>query len=462
MARIEEDTLGTIKVASNKYWGAQTQRSLKYFAIGTETFPLIFIKAYAIVKRAAATVNAQLNLLPHEKAELIVKVCQEIIDDKLNENFPLSIWQTGSGTQTNMNLNEVIANRANELAGSKLGSKTPIHPNDDVNLSQSTNDTFSTAMHVAAATTLHNLLLPVLQDLHTELHKKEVAFKDIIKIGRTHLQDAVPLTVGQEFSAFAAQIKQNICHLNAALQHLYKLACGATAVGTGVNSHKDFAVNIAHKIAELVGLPFSSADNKFASIAAHDEIVFTSSALKTLANSLFKIANDIRWLGSGPRCGLGELLLPTNEPGSSIMPGKINPTQCEAMLMVCTQVIGNDATISFAGSQGNLQLNNFKPVMIFNLLQSITLLSDACKSFSKYLVKGLQVKQKQLDIYLQNSLMLVTALTPKIGYDKAAEVAKYAYNNQLSLHQAVVKLGFLTKQQFDKLVKPKDLLQPNL
>lgn len=458
--RTETDTMGAIAVPARCYWGAQTQRSLTYFAIGDETMPKELIRAFGIVKKAAAIVNQELGKLPAAKAQFIIQAAEEVISGKLDEHFPLRVWQTGSGTQTNMNVNEVIANRAIELAGGVLGSKDPIHPNDDVNMSQSSNDTFPTAMHVAAVWEINQQLVPRVTKLRDALATKAQQFKDIIKIGRTHLMDAVPLTLGQEFSGYVAQLDRDLELIKATLPHLYELAIGGTAVGTGLNTHPEFAVRVAAKIAELTGLPFVSATNKFAALAAHDAIVITSGALKTLACSLMKIANDIRWLGSGPRCGLGELILPANEPGSSIMPGKVNPTQCEAMTMVCVQVMGNDTAIAIAGSQGNFELNVYKPVMIYNLLQSIHLLSGACSSFTEHLVVDIQPNHQQIQHFLTNSLMLVTALNPHIGYDRAAQVAKKAYAEGKTLKQACVELGFLTPQQFDQLVQPEQMIGP--
>lgn len=459
--RKETDSLGVIEVPKDRHWGAQTQRAIENFKIGTEVFPTEFIKVYAIIKKSAALANAELKLLPEEKLKLIVKACDDVIAGKFNDNFPLAIWQSGSGTQTNMNLNEVIGNRANELAGGELGKKSPIHPNDDVNLSQSTNDTFPTAMHISAAIAITEQLLPALKKLITALTHKEKQFAEVLKIGRTHLQDAVPMTLGQEFGAFAAQLKLDISYIEYALQALYPLAIGATAVGTGLNSHPKFATTFVKYARELTKLPFTNADNKFAAIASHDAIVLASGTLKTLATSLMKIANDIRWLGSGPRCGLGELQLPENEPGSSIMPGKVNPTQCETMTMVCVQVMGNDTAIGIAGSQGNMQLNVFKPIMIVNLLQSIRLLSDASNSFCDNLVKGIEVDEEKLAYYVNSSLMLATALTPQIGYDKATKAAQYAHLHKLTLREAVIKLDFMTGEQFDNVIKHRELVNPN-
>ena len=458
LTRREIDSFGPIDVPADQYGGAQTARSLKYFAIGREKMPPELIRAMGILKKAAALANEELGKISKEKADLIIKAAEEVIQGNLNEHFPLSIWQTGSGTQTNMNTNEVIANRAIEIAGGVLGSKDPIHPNDDVNMSQSSNDTFPTAMHIAAAEMIVNNLEPAVTELRDALTEKQEEFADIIKIGRTHLQDAVPLTLGQEFSGYVSQLNAFLTAIEDTLPHLYRLAIGGTAVGTGLNTHPEFATKTAGYIAEITGLPFVSAANKFAALAAHDEIVLTSGVLKMLACALMKIANDFRWLGSGPRCGLGELLLPENEPGSSIMPGKVNPTQCEAMTMVCTQVLGNDAAIGFAGSQGNFELNVYKPVMIYNLIQSIYLLADSCRSFARYCVIGTKVNKEKINYYLENSLMLVTALNPVIGYDKAAKIAKTAYEDGSSLKEACLKLGFLTTEEFDNAVKPEDML----
>jgi fumarate hydratase class II len=459
--RIETDSMGPIEVPSDRYWGAQTQRSLIYFAIGDDTMPREMIRAIGILKKAAATVNRDLGKLSEDKATLITQAVDEVISGKLDDHFPLRIWQTGSGTQTNMNANEVIANRAIELAGGVLGSKDPIHPNDHVNMSQSSNDTFPTAMHIAAAEEINHRLIPMVLKLRDALAAKLEEFRDIVKIGRTHLMDAVPLTLGQEFSGYVAQLDKDIARIQRALPDLYELAIGGTAVGTGLNTHPEFAGRVARQIAQLTGLPFLSDPNKFAALAAHDAIVQGSGTLKTLACSLMKIANDLRWLGSGPRCGLGELILPANEPGSSIMPGKVNPTQCEAMTMVCVQVMGNDTAISIAGSQGNFELNVFKPVMIHNLLHSIRLLSAACSSFTDHLVVGIQADREQIQHFLTNSLMLVTALNPHIGYDNAAKVAKKAYTERKTLRQACVELGFLTDEEFDQLVRPEEMIGPN-
>jgi len=457
--RIESDSMGEIEVAADKYWGAQTERSLLHFNIGDDVMPRAMIRALGILKKAAALVNQDLGKLPPEKAKLIVSACDEVIAGKLDEHFPLRVWQTGSGTQTNMNANEVISNRAIEIAGGVLGSKQPIHPNDDVNMSQSSNDTFPTAMYIAGAEQL-NKLIPEIQNVHNAIDAKAQEFKDVVKIGRTHLQDATPLTVGQEMSGWASLVERDLERLKLAEPGLYELAIGGTAVGTGLNSHPEFGERAAKKIAELTGLPFKSHPNKFAALSAHDEIVFASGALKTLAASLMKIANDIRWLASGPRCGLGELVLPENEPGSSIMPGKVNPTQSEAMTMVCVQVFGNDAAITFAGSQGNFELNVFKPVMIHNFLHSIRLLHDSSHGFVEYCIAGIELNRKQIDEHLKDSLMLVTALNPHIGYDKAAQVAKNALKKGISLRESAIALGFLSGEDFDKYVKPEEMTHP--
>jgi len=458
--RIESDSMGEVKVPADKYYGAQTARSLMNFKIGGEHFPRELIRALGILKKAAALVNEEVGWLPPEKAKLIVQAADEVIEGKLDEHFPLVVWQTGSGTQTNMNTNEVISNRAIELAGGVMGSKKPIHPNDDVNKAQSSNDTFPTAMHIAAAEQVVHHLVPNVTALRDSLAKKSEEFKDIIKTGRTHLMDATPLTLGQEFSGYVAQLDHALKGINNALDSLYELALGGTAVGTGLNTHPEFAVKSAAKIAELTGLPFRTAENKFAALAAHDAIVEMSGALKTLAAALFKIANDIRWMGSGPRCGFGELILPANEPGSSIMPGKVNPTQAEAMTMVCTQVMGNDVTINMAGASGNFELNVYKPVMIYNLLQSIRLLGDASDSFRKNMVEGTKANPEKLEYYLENSLMLVTALNPYVGYDNAAKIAKKAHAEGKTLKQAAVELGILTAEQFDEYVRPEKMIAP--
>lgn len=458
--RIETDSMGSIEVPNHKYWGAQTQRSLKYFAIGDDIMPRAMIRALGLVKQAAAMVNQDLKRLSPELAQLILTAATEVVNGKWDDQFPLRVWQTGSGTQTNMNANEVIANRAIELAGGTLGSKDPCHPNDHVNLSQSSNDVFPTAMHIAATEQMVHHLIPQVTLLREGLAAKAKAFEGIVKIGRTHLMDAVPLTLGQEFSGYVAQLDDNLERLQSTLPHLYELVLGGTAVGTGLNTHPEFAERVAQQIAELTYLPFVTAPNKFAGLAAHDALVMASSALKTLACSFVKIANDIRWLASGPRCGLGELSLPANEPGSSIMPGKVNPTQCEALTMVCAQVIGNDAAVSFAGSQGNLELNVFKPVIIHNLLHSIRILGDACGAFTNYLVVGIQPNSSQIETYLNQSLMLVTALTPQIGYDRAAQVAKQAYQMGQTLRETCLALGYMTAEEFDHFVQPAQMTSP--
>lgn len=459
--RVESDSMGEIKVPAKVLWGAQTMRSLIHFPIGKDTMPVELIHAFGVLKKAAALTNANLGLMPKTKSKLIVQAANEVIAGKHDDQFPLHVWQTGSGTQTNMNVNEVISNRAIQISGGALGSKTPVHPNDHVNMSQSSNDTFPTAMHIAAAIQLNKKLIPAVESLCDAFAKKEKAFEKIVKIGRTHLQDAVPLTLGQEFSGYVAQLKACLKRIKASLPDLYQLAAGGTAVGTGLNSHPKFAKAVAQEIAKETGFPFVTASNKFANLAAHDAIVAASGALKSLAAALMKIANDVRWLASGPRCGIGEIILPENEPGSSIMPGKVNPTQCEAMTMVCVQVMGNDAAIGFAGSQGNFELNVYKPVMIFNFLHSLTLLADACNTFKKYCVVGIKPNRKVIDHYVHNSLMLVTALAPSIGYDNAAHVAHHAHVKGLTLKQACVQLGFLTEAQFDKAVRPEKMTKPN-
>ena len=458
--RVERDSMGTIEVPAHVYWGAQTARSLIHFNIGRDTMPPEMIRACGIVKKAAALVNVELGKLSAEKARWIVQAADEVIAGRLNDHFPLRIWQTGSGTQTNMNVNEVIANRAIEIFGGILGSKDPVHPNDHVNMSQSSNDAFPTAMHIAAAERLHKNLIPAVSRIQEAIDAKAKEFADVVKIGRTHLQDAIPLTVGQEMSGWVSLLARNVERLKQALDGLYDLAIGGTAVGTGFNSHPEFADRAAGKIADLTGLPFRSHPNKFAALSAHDELVFAHGALNTLAGSLMKIANDIRWLASGPRCGLGELRLPENEPGSSIMPGKINPTQCEAMTMIAAQVHGNNAAISFAGSQGNFELNVFKPVIIYNVLHSVTLLHDACHLFVDHLVHGIDLDRARIDSYVKNSLMLVTALSPAIGYDKAAEIAHSAYQDGSSLRDACMKLGYLTGSEFDVIVRPAAMTHP--
>ncbi|HST53264.1 MAG TPA: class II fumarate hydratase [Pyrinomonadaceae bacterium] len=457
--RVERDSMGEVEVRADRYWGAQTERSLHHFNIGFDVMPREMIRALGLLKKAAALVNEDLGKLPDEKARLIERAADEVIEGNLDEHFPLRVWQTGSGTQTNMNANEVISNRAIELAGGEMGSKKPVHPNDDVNMSQSSNDTFPTAMHIAAAEQMQELV-PEVMRLRDAIDAKSREFTDVVKIGRTHLQDATPLTVGQEFSGWASLLERDIERLETVMRGLYDLAIGGTAVGTGLNSHPEFAVRAAAKIAELTGLPFKSHPNKFAALSAHDEMVFASGALKTLACSLMKIANDVRWLASGPRAGIGELVLPENEPGSSIMPGKVNPTQSEAMTMVCVQVLGNDAAIGFAGSQGNFELNVFNPVMIHNLLHSIRLLKDACRGFVRFCVEGIELNRARIDENLRNSLMLVTALNPHIGYDNAARVAKNAHKKGISLRESAIELGLLTGEQFDGYVKPEEMTHP--
>lgn len=456
--RIERDSLGEIEVPADKYWGAQTERSRENFPIGTEKMPIEVIHALAIVKKSAALVNCELSLLPPFKKDVITEVCDEIIEGKLDDHFDLLVWQTGSGTQTNMNLNEVISNRAIEKLGGTLGSKDPIHPNDDVNKSQSSNDTFPTAMHVASVLMIHEQLLPHLRILHWGLLDKQREFADIVKIGRTHLMDATPLTLGQEFSGYATQLQNGIKAIENALSSLYEIALGGTAVGTGINAPPSYPDLTAEKITELTGFPFVSAPNKFEALACNDAIVEMSGALKRVACSFMKIANDIRWLASGPRCSIGEISLPANEPGSSIMPGKVNPTQTEAMTMVAAQVMGNDATIGYAGSMGNFELNVFKPVMIYNLLQSIRLLSDVSLNFYEKCLKGITANTARIEEHLQNSLMLVTALSPVIGYDKAAEIAKKAYEEGTTLKQAALALNYLSAEEFDKTVDPKKMI----
>jgi len=459
--RIETDSMGEIKVPANKYWGAQTQRSLENFKIGGDKFPREIIKALGILKKAASLANQELGSLPADKANLIIQAADEVIEGKLDDHFPLVVWQTGSGTQTNMNANEVISNRAIELARGVMGSKKPIHPNDDVNKGQSSNDTFPTAMHIAAVEEIHRRLIPMVKRLCEALQKKEKEFDKIIKTGRTHLMDATPLSLGQEFSGYVQQLQDSLDRIEAALPRLYELALGGTAVGTGLNTHPQFASKAAEKISKITEKPFRSAPNKFASLASHDTMVELSGVLNTLAVSLMKIANDIRWLGSGPRCGLGELHLPENEPGSSIMPGKVNPTQCEAMTMVCVQVFGNNTAVTVAGSNGNFELNVYKPVIIFNVLNSIRLLADACESFTDHCIAGIEANEPNIKKHLENSLMLVTALNPHIGYDNAALVAKKAFAENITLKEAAVALGLLTAEKFDRIVRPQDMLKPN-
>jgi len=462
--RIETDSMGAIEVPADKYYGAQSARSLIHFDIGDATtprdvMPKQVIRAMGILKKACALVNRDLGKLDEERTRLIVTAADEVIEGKLDAHFPLRVWQTGSGTQTNMNVNEVIANRAIEMAGGVLGSKTPIHPNDHVNMSQSSNDTFPTAMHMAAAEAMVEMM-PSVQALRDALDAKAKQWAHIVKVGRTHLQDATPLTLGQEFSGYVTQLDRALAACKQALDPLYDLAIGGTAVGTGLNAHPEFAQRAAAKIAELTGLPFRSHPNKFTALASHDDFVFASGALKMLAAALMKIANDIRWLGSGPRAGIGELILPENEPGSSIMPGKVNPTQCEAMTMVCVQVYGNDLAISFGASQGNFELNVFNPVMIYNFLHSATLLRDACRMFRLHCVEGLQANEEVIAKYLNESLMTVTALSPKIGYDKAAEIAKKAHHEKTTLKEAALALGYVTAEEFDRYVVPAEMTHP--
>jgi fumarate hydratase class II len=452
--------MGTIEVRSDCYWGAQTERSLHFFAISDETMPPAVLRAFGILKLASAQVNQALGKLDSEKAALIERAAQEVIDGLLMDQFPLRIWQTGSGTQTNMNVNEVISNRAIEMAGGVLGSKKPVHPNDDVNMSQSSNDTFPTAMHIAAVVEITDRLVPAVTRLRDALDLKAQAYAGIVKIGRTHLMDAVPLTLGQEFSGYVSQLDADLTRLDLVLGGLYELAAGGTAVGTGLNTHPEFGDRVAAAISSLIGKPFVTAPNKFAALAGHDALVFAHGAIKTLAASLMKIADDIRWLGSGPRSGLGELHLPENEPGSSIMPGKVNPTQCEAMIMVAIQVFANDAAVSMAGSRGNLELNVCKPVLIHNFCNSIDLLTDACDRFREFCIEGLEPNYEQISHHLNNSLMLVTALAPIIGYDKSAEVAKKAHKEQITLREATVSLGFLSGEEFDAAVVPEDMTHP--
>jgi fumarate hydratase class II len=458
--RTETDSFGPIDVPADRYWGAQTERSRRNFKIGDEPMPKPLIRAMAMVKKAAALTNLELGLIDKRLAEAIAAAADEVIEGKLDDHFPLVVWQTGSGTQTNMNLNEVIANRASEMLGGTIGSKRPVHPNDHVNLGQSSNDTFPTAMHIAAAEEIAYRLNPALARLYQALKDKAEAFQDILKIGRTHMQDATPLTLGQEFGGYAAQIDHGIERVKLSLYGLYELAQGGTAVGTGLNTHPRFAELFAAKIAQMTKLPFVSAENKFEALASHDAYVFTHGALNTVAMAMFKIANDIRLLGSGPRSGFGEILLPENEPGSSIMPGKVNPTQCEAVTMVAAQVMGNHATISFAGSQGHLELNVFKPLLAYAMLQSIRLLGDAADSFTQNCIVGIEANRERIKDHMQRSLMLVTALAPHIGYDKASEIAKAAHKRGTTLREEAVRLGHVTAEDFDRLVRPEDMITP--
>jgi fumarate hydratase class II len=457
---VESDSMGEIEVPADRYWGAQTQRSLHHFDIGTETMPKSLVRAFGILKAASASVNRDLGKLDDGLAGLIEQAAGEVAKGALDDQFPLHIWQTGSGTQTNMNANEVISNRAIELGGGVMGSKQPVHPNDHVNMSQSSNDTFPTAMHIAVAEEIVHRLLPSVAALRDALRVKSDEYADVTKIGRTHLMDAVPLTLGQEFSGYVAQLTADLERIELTMPGIYELAAGGSAVGTGLNTHPEFAERVARAIADMTGLPFVTAPNKFAALAAHDALVFTHGALKTLAVSLMKIADDLRWLGSGPRSGLGELQLPENEPGSSIMPGKVNPTQSEAMIMVGIQVIGNDVAVTTAGSRGNLELNVCKPVIAYNVLQSIALITDACRGFREFCVEGLKPDYEQIDRHLRESLMLVTALTPIIGYDNAAKVAKKAQKERTTLREATMELGLLTGEEFDKAVRPEDMTHP--
>ncbi|ASD64277.1 class II fumarate hydratase [Bdellovibrio bacteriovorus] len=455
--RIEKDTMGEVKVPADKFWGAQTQRSTENFRIGGDRFPREMIRALGILKKSAAITNEKLGLLDPKKATVIVKAADEVISGKLDAHFPLVVWQTGSGTQTNMNANEVIANRAMDMMGIKLPSKE-VHPNDDVNKGQSSNDTFPTAMHIAVGEQIHHRLIPMLEKLHKALENKQKEFKDIVKIGRTHLMDATPLTLGQEFSGYSTQVKHSIQRVKNTLPHLYELALGGTAVGTGLNTHPKFAVEAAAEIARETGIAFVSAENKFEALASHDALVEVSGALNSVAVSLMKIANDIRLLGSGPRCGIGELHLPENEPGSSIMPGKVNPTQSEAMTMVCAQVMGNHVAATIGGATGHFELNVFKPVIVFNVLNSVRLLADAAESFTDHCVVGIEANRKQIQKHLEHSLMLVTALNPHIGYDNAAKIAKTAHKNGTTLREEAINLGLLSGEEFDKIVKPEQMV----
>ncbi len=458
--RTETDSMGAVEVPADRYFGAQTARSLQHFDIGAERMPPSLIHAFGVLKEASALVNAELGKLDRRLADTIARASREVAEGRLDDHFPLRVWQTGSGTQTNMNANEVIANRAIELLGGQLGSKDPVHPNDHVNMSQSSNDTFPTAMHIAAAGELDRHLVPSVRALRDALAEKAQQYSSIVKIGRTHLMDAVPLTLGQELSGYVAQLDADLKRLDDVRGGLLELAAGGSAVGTGMNTHPEFGERVAAKIAQLTGLPFVTAPNKFAALAAHDAVVWASGALRTLAVSLTKVADDLRWLGSGPRAGLGELVLPANEPGSSIMPGKVNPTQCEAMIMVCTQVMGNDVAIGIAGSRGNLELNVCKPVIIYNFLQSVELLGDACSAFREYLVEGLQVDQERIASYVESSLMLVTSLSPLIGYDKAAQVAKKAHAEGTTLRQAALELGYLSAEELDAALRPEEMTHP--
>ncbi|MED5423530.1 MAG: class II fumarate hydratase, partial [Pseudomonadota bacterium] len=458
--RTESDSIGEIDVPSDRYWGAQTERSLMNFDIGEEKMPLPLIRALGIVKKAAALTNLSLGVIDAKIGNAIIDAAEEVIDETLADHFPLAVWQTGSGTQSNMNTNEVIANRAIEMLGGELGSKSPVHPNDHVNMGQSSNDTFPTAMHIACIEEVHHQLIPALENMHSVFIDKSNAFKDIVKIGRTHLQDATPLTLGQEFSGYAKQIENSIARVKATYPHMLQLAQGGTAVGTGINSKAGFAEKFADNVAKITGIDFVTAENKFEALAAHDALVELSGALNVLAVSMMKIANDIRLLGSGPRCGIGELNLPANEPGSSIMPGKVNPTQCEAMTMVCAQVMGNHTAVTVAGSNGHFELNVFKPVMVYNVLQSIRLLSDACRSFTERCVVGIEPNYERIDELLHGSLMLVTALNPHIGYDNAAKIAKKAHLDGVTLKEAGIALDMFTEEQFKEWIKPEEMVKP--
>jgi len=459
--RVELDTMGELEVPADRYYGCQTARSMINFDIGNDKMPIGVIRAFGILKQAAASTNVALGELDADVGNLIIAAAQEVIDGDLDDHFPLRVWQTGSGTQSNMNSNEVIANRAIEMAGGEMGSKTPVHPNDHVNRAQSSNDTFPTAMHISAALALNELMIPSLENLRNSLDEKSKEWQEIVKIGRTHLMDAVPLTLGQEVSGWVSQLDSALGRIIACLPDLYELALGGTAVGTGLNSHPEFGIKVAEAIAEKTGLPFVTAPNKFAQLAAHDAIVAASGAMNALAVSLMKIANDVRWLGSGPRCGLGELALPANEPGSSIMPGKVNPTQSEALTMVCCQVMGNHVATTIGGSQGNFELNVFKPMMIYNLLHSIRILSDSCNAFRTKCVEGMEPNQDAIANHLENSLMLVTALNNHIGYDSAAKIAKNAHEKGLTLRQSALELGLVTNEQFDDWIKPEEMTKPD-
>ena len=458
--RIEKDTLGEIKVPSSKYWGAQTQRSIENFKIGSQTFPLDFIKAYALIKLVSAEINNKLGILDKSISSLIIEASQEVIDGKLDDNFPLVVWQTGSGTQTNMNINEVVSNRAIEISGGIIGSKHPVHPNDHVNKSQSTNDTFPSALNISVSVLINERLLPSLKKIKKSLSKKSLEFNKIIKLGRTHLQDATPISLGQVFSGYESQIEHSIISINNALKHLYELPWGGTAVGTGLNTPYGFSEMVARRVSEKTNLPFISAPNKFESIASHDSAVAMSGVLKTLASSLNKIGNDLRWLSSGPRSGIGEIILPSNEPGSSIMPGKINPTQVEALSMIIAKVFGNDSSITFSGASGNFELNVYRPILAFTLIESVVLLSDGCDSFRKNCVDGIIPNKERIKSNLDNSLMLVTALAPYIGYDKAAKVAKNAYDKKLTLRASVIELNYMSGEEFDEKVNPEKMISP--